>query len=358
MNREETATPPEKRLLLFSKLKLCVLIALAPLAMIGLVMLPLVARAEPIKLKFSFFTSDRSSIYQNLVRPFVEAVNEEGQGLIEIDMYFSGSISRVQSDQPQLVADGTADMALIVPGRTPARFGDTSVMELPGLYRDSREASLVFTRLIQAGALKGYNEFFVISAFVAGAESIHSRKPIATNADLKGLAIRTNNQIEAQVLKKLDANPIVIPINETTEAISVGKIDGATFPPSMLFEFGIGRVTSHHYMIQMGGAPTVLVMNRSKFESLPPGAQAIIRKYSGQWSGGRAVTGMDALDKLTFDQIKSDPRREVTFPSPSDLQKIRRVYASVVEDWAGKSAHDRELLGMVEAELAKLRSAP
>ena len=178
--------------------KRCALTALTPLAMLGLVMLPVAACAEPIKLKLSFFTSDRSYVYQNQVKPFVDAVNDEGQGLIEIEMSISAALSpRCRPEQPQLVADGTADIAIIVPGQTPDRFGDTGVMELPGLYRDSREASLVFTRLIQAGALKGYNDFFVVGAFVSGAESIHSRKPIAANEDLKGLTIRTNNRTEA-----------------------------------------------------------------------------------------------------------------------------------------------------------------
>ncbi len=34
------------------------------LAVIGLIMLPLAANAEPIKLKLPFFTSDRSQVYQ------------------------------------------------------------------------------------------------------------------------------------------------------------------------------------------------------------------------------------------------------------------------------------------------------
>jgi TRAP-type C4-dicarboxylate transport system substrate-binding protein len=326
------------------------------IATTALILLPAMAAAEPITLKLSFFTSDRSNIYRNQIKPFVDAVNNDGEGLIKIEVYFSGTISKIQAEQPQLVADGTADMALIVPGRTPDRFDDIAIMELPGIYRDSREASLVFTRLIQARALKGYNDFFVISAFVAAAESIHSRKPIATNSDLKGLTIRTNNQIEAYVLKKLGAIPVPIPINQTTETISIGKIDGATFPPSMLFEFGIGRVTSHHYMIQLGGAPSALVMNRKKFESLPPKAQAVIRNYSGQWPAERSVTAMDALDKLTLEQIKSDPRRTVVFPSPSDLESTQRVFASVVEEWAAQSPHNRELLARVRVEIAKLHS--
>jgi TRAP-type C4-dicarboxylate transport system substrate-binding protein len=327
------------------------------LVAVGALMLPLAVRAEPVTLKLSFFTSDRSSIYQNSIKPFVDAVNDEGQGLIEIKVYFSGAISKAQADQPTLVANGAADMALIVPGRTPDKFSDTAVMELPGLFRDQRQASLVYTHLIELGALKGYKEFFVVGAFVAGAESIHSRKPIGSIDDLKGLTIRANNQIEASTLERLGAKSVLIAINQTTEAISSNTIDAATFPPSMLFEFGIGRVTGNHYMIQLGGAPTALVMNRKKYESLPLQAQSIIRKYSGQWLAEHSATSFDKLDKLTVEQLKSDPRREVVFQSPADLRRTERIYTSVVEDWAALSAHNRQLLALIRAEIPKLRSS-
>ena len=331
--------------------------AFARLIVVGALMLPLAAQADPITLKLSFFTSDRSNIYQNSIKPFVDAVNKDGKGIVEIKVYFSGAISGVQAQQPQLVADGTADMAIIVPGQSPDRFGDTSVMELPGIYRDSREAGLVFTRLIEAGVLNGYGDFFVVGAFVSAAESVHSRKSIATNENLKGLTIRTNNNTEAAVLQKLGALPVLLAINQTTEAISRDKIDGATAPPSMLFEFGIGRVTSNHYMIPLGGAPTALVMNRAKFDSLPPQAKAIIRQYSGAWLAEQSATGLDALDKQTLKQLQEDPRRKVVFLSPADLKSVQQISASVVEAWAAMSRHNRELLTLVRAEIAKLHDA-
>ena len=304
-------------------------------------LLPLAATAEPIKLNFSFFTSDRSYIYQNSIKPFVDAVNKEGKGLVEIEMYFSGSISSVQADQPQLVTDGTADFALIVPGRTPQNFNDTVVMELPGLYRDQRESSLVFTRLTEAGALIGYENFLVLGAFVADTESIHTREPVATIGDLKDLTIRVNNQTQAAVLEMLGAMPTLLAINQTTEAISTGKIDGATFPTSMLFEFGVGRVTRNHYMIHLGGAPTALVINRKKFEQLPPPVQAIIRKYSGPWLAEHSAAGFEALDKQTLEQLKADPRRKVIFLSPADSERMQHISASVAGGWAAISPHNR-----------------
>ena len=241
-----------------------------------LAMPPLAARAEPIKLKFSFFTSDRSKIYHRHAQAVRRRRERRRPGLDrDRDVFQRRDHQCAVRKKPQVVADGVADMAYIVPGQSLDRFGDNAIMELPGIYNNSREASLVFNRLIEAGALKGYGDYVVVSAFVSGGESIHSRTPIASIQDLKNMTICTNNGTEAAVLEKLGAIPVLMPINQTTQAISRGKIDAATFPPSMLFEFGIGRVTSHHYMIPLGGAPTALVMNRQKFASLPPQAQAI-----------------------------------------------------------------------------------
>jgi TRAP-type C4-dicarboxylate transport system substrate-binding protein len=331
--------------------------ALVRCALFAFVLLPCVATAEPIKLKFSFFTSDRSNIYQNSIKPFVDAVNDEGKGLIEINVSFSGAISAVQALQPQLVADDTADMALIVPAQSPDRFADSAVMELPGIYRNAREASLVFTRLIEANALEGYKDFFVIGAFVSGPENIHSRKPIATIEDLKGLTIRTNNETEAAVLAKIGAIPVLLPINQATDAINRNKIDAATFPPSLLFDFGIGRVANYHFLMLLGGVPTALIMNRTKFASLPPTAQAIIRKYSGQWLAERSVAAFDTLDEQVLEQLKSDPRRQVSVLSAVDLENTQRIFASVVEDWAAMSPHNRELVALVRSEIKTLRSS-
>jgi len=317
---------------------------------------PAMAAADPITLKFSFFTSDRSAIYQQLIKPFVDAVNADGKGLVEIKVYFSGAISKVQSAQPELLADGTADMAIVVPGQSPEQFSDIAVVELPGLFRDSQEASQVFTRLASGKILKGFDDYEVISAFVSTGESIHSRKPIALLSELNGQTIRVNNSLEATTLEKLGAIPVQLAINQTFEKLSEGKIDGATLPPSMLFEFGVGRVTSHHYMMQLGGAPIAIVMNHDKFTALPEPVQAIIRKDSGELLAVRSASGMAAVDQRILDELKSDPRRTVVVPSADDASVIKSTFASIVDQWAASSRHNRELLDRVRSEIAKLRS--
>jgi TRAP-type transport system periplasmic protein len=314
---------------------------------------PALAAADPINLKLSFFTSDRSLIYQTSVKPFVDAVNAQGNGLIHIEVYFSGAISPVQSRQPQLVSDGKADLAVIVPAQSPERFYDCPALALPGLFPNTQIASRIYGDLANSGMLAGYEDFYIVGTFVSAPEAVNSRREIASMADLKGLRIRVNNMMEANTLQQFGAVPVVLPLNQTSDAVSAGTIDAATAPPSMLSEFGLGRVTTYHYMMGLGAVPTVLLMNRKKFESLPPQAQSIIRKYSGQWLSDYSAKQFDLSDRAALEALKADSRRHVIFPSGADASSIHAVYGRVIEDYAGSSDHDRDLLTRIRAELAK-----
>ena len=331
------------------------------LAQVGAVaialLLPATAVAAPVTLKLSFVTSDRSNIYQCYVKPFVDAVNTDGAGLVQIKVYFSGAMSPAMPEQAQLVLADTADLAYVVPGYTPRQFPDISVLELPGLFRNERESSLVFARLTAAGALEGYRKFFTVGAFVTEGESIHSRKPIATLGDLKGQRIRVNNQVEAETLRKLGAVPSLVPINWAMEALSQDKLDGVTVPTGVLTEFGFGRITNNHYLLPLGGAVVSLVMSREKLANLPRPAREIIHKYSGEWLSEHGAACFAAKNREMASQLKADRRRTVVEPSTTDLAIAREVFSSVVVDWAKESLRHRELLALVESELAKLSSS-
>lgn len=49
------------------------------LAVLACSPLPAMTAAEPVILELSFFTSDRSNIYQCQIKPFVDAVNADAQ---------------------------------------------------------------------------------------------------------------------------------------------------------------------------------------------------------------------------------------------------------------------------------------
>lgn len=159
---------------------------LATLAMLAVAIVPSTALADPVTLKLAFFTSDQSATYLNLVKPFVDQVNSTGKGTVEIVLYSEGTLGRDVASQAQLVLDGVADMAFVVPGLTPDKFPDTPVVELPGLFDDAREATLTYNQLLALNALRGYEDFVVLGAYVTEPETIHGRLPLDSIDDLKG----------------------------------------------------------------------------------------------------------------------------------------------------------------------------
>ena len=330
--------------------------ALAYCALLSFSLLGRTAVAEPIKLKLSYFTSDTEVIYRSAVRPFVDSVNAAGNGVLEINVYASGALGNSYAGQMQLVLDNVADIAFVNPALTPEEFPDDGVLELPGLFRDVREASLVYTHLVASGVLRGYDDFIVIGALAGGPQNINMRMPISSLRDLQGKKVRAANRTEVASLEALGMSATIIPINQTAEAIGRGTVDGATGPAAIMSNFGIARVTSCRYLIRMGFPPLALLMNKNKFDSLPAADQDIIRKFSGEWLAARYAEAFEAANELVTQQFESDSRRTTVLPSQADLDGAQAVFDVQIKDWQARNPRNIELLGAVETELGKLRS--
>jgi TRAP-type C4-dicarboxylate transport system substrate-binding protein len=330
--------------------------AVARCLMIAVALLPVATVAEPIKLKMAYFSSDREPPYVSVMQPFADAVNKEGKGIIEIVPYSGGRLGRSYPQQAQQVLDGVADMAWVNPNLTPDRFLDNDVMEFPGLFRDLKEATIVYTRMVASGELRGYEDFFVITAAANFPLMIHTRPPIASLPDLHGKILRVNNLIEGNVLKAIGITPVIMPINEVPLAIGRGTIDGATMPPNALFAYGASRITRFHYVAPLGAAPLAFLMNRKKLESLPKAGQDVIRKYSGEWTAARFVESYDANNIQAMNDLQSDPNRHVITPPRSELDTLQATFQTVFEKWRKESPRNLELWNLVETEIARVRS--
>ena len=96
------------------------------------------ARADD-HLKWAVFTPDSEVTFRTVMKPFADAVQRETNNAVVFDLFPNGALGRSPAQQPQMVIDGVADLAWVIPSYTPGRFPDTEVLELPGMFRDLRE---------------------------------------------------------------------------------------------------------------------------------------------------------------------------------------------------------------------------
>lgn len=313
--------------------------------------------SQPIKLKYAEFSPDTEKIHNEVSKAFVAAVNKEAAGVIEIEMFPNGALGRSPQQQAQMVLDGVTDFAFVVPAFTPGRFPETEVFELPGLFDNLKEATQVYTRLVTAGKLKDYEQFYPVALWGTPPFSIHANYPINTIADLKGRRIRGAGVIQIEALKALGAVTVGMPPTEIAEAINRRTIDGTTSQPTVVFDFGLDRVTNSHYFVRLGFVPLTIMMNRKKFESLPKAGQDAIRKFSQDWMARRYNDVYAAYDAELVKRLQSDPKRTVVIPGAADREAARLAFEPLINAWIAKSARNGELYKMVKAELELVRSA-
>jgi len=143
---------------------------------------------------------------------------------------------------------------------------------------------------------------------------------------------------------------------QVPEALARKTIDASTSQPAVLFDFGLDRVTSHHYFIRLGVVPLAVVMNRKSFDALPKAAQDAIRTHSLDWINKLYIDSMLVYDKSLVDRLKADPKRTVVFPDEADAQAARAAFEPVIQAWAKKSARNGEIYQAVLTEIEKFRA--
>lgn len=311
---------------------------------------------QPIKLKFAWFSPDRERLYLTVVKPFADNVKKETNGQVEIELYPNGALGRAPQQQAQMVLDGVADLAMVVPPFTPGRFPDSEALELPGLFTDLAEGTRVFTRLVASGAIKDFEQFVPIAAWATPPFSLHTNFRVNSLGDLKGKRIRGSGVLQMEALKGLGMTTVGMAPTELAEAIGRRTIDGTTSQPAVVFDFGLDRVTTHDYFIRLGIVPLTVMMNKAKFESLPPNAQAAIRKFGLEWMEKTYIESMLPYNASLVQRMDTDPKRKVSRPSGAEEETVRKAFDQVRTDWVAKSPRNAEVFKRTQDELQKIRA--
>jgi TRAP-type C4-dicarboxylate transport system substrate-binding protein len=132
--------------------------------------------------------------------------------------------------------------------------------------------------------------------------------------------------------------------------------DATTSQPAVLFDFGLDRVTSHHYFIRLGAVPLAVVMNRKKFEALPKAGPDAIVSHSLDWINKLYDDSMLEYDQSLIDRLKADPKRTVVFPDATDQEAARVAFEPVIQSWIAKRPQNAELYKAATGEIEKIRA--
>lgn len=312
--------------------------------------------ANAVTLKLAVFIPPKSVSGSRVLTPIANMIEKESKGDLKIKIFYGGQLGRSPRKQYELVTNGIADMSYIVDIYMSGQFPDTSIFELPYNIRQGTEGSLARWRMYEAGHLRGYQDVKAVGLWMSEPGGIHTRKPMKSLADIKGMKIRATGRVATAYLNQYGAIPVGMPVTKVTEAIDRGVLDGLMQSWVGLVTFRTHNVVKYHYEAPVGALTFSIVLNKKKWNKLSASQQALIDKYGGEYMARKAGNAFDKLGHERKTKHQKDADRKFISLSAAELKKARADVQPIYDAWVKNTPNGQKKLDALQAILADIRS--
>lgn len=295
------------------------------------------AQSPQVTLRMHHFLPAVSNGHARFLAPWAKKVETESGGRIKIDIFPSMQLGGAPPQLFDQARDGVVDLVWTLPGNTPGRFPGIEAFELP--FVPNRRAlvnSLALQEYADQNLQKEFGEVKPICFWAHDHGLIHSKRPVKTMDDLKGMKLRFPTRLAGEALKALGASAVGMPIPQVPESLSQGVIDGTVIPWEVVPSIKVNELVKNH--TEIPGSPTlytatfILAMNRAKYDSMPADLREVIDRNSGQAAASMAGQVWDDQAVVVSDMVRKRGNTITTLPD-DEAQRWRRQTQPVVDGW-------------------------
>jgi TRAP-type C4-dicarboxylate transport system substrate-binding protein len=256
-------------------------------------------QTKAVELNYSvFFPAPHKNAV--LAAEWAKEIEKRTDGRVKITVFFGGTLTPADKCYDGVVR-GISDIGFSVLAYTRGKFPLTEVADLPLGMKNGLVASKVINEFYKKFKPKELDEVQVMYLHGHGPGILHSKKAINKLEDVKGIKIRCTG-MAAKIAGALGATPVAMPMGETYDALSRGVVDASMAPQEALQGWKWGEVVK--FTTECFGASyssgMFVVMNKDKWNSLPPDVQKIIEKINEEYIEKQGKT-WDEIDKAGRD---------------------------------------------------------
>jgi TRAP-type transport system periplasmic protein len=233
------------------------------------------------------------------------------------------------------------------------KFPGTSVVSLPFLTESARNGSMALWKLYETGVLANeYSETVPISLFTFPPSNIHTKKPVRTLEDLKGLQIGATSDSDADLLKRFGAVPVSLSIAEFYQAANQGVVAGVASPWTGVTNFKLHEVLPYHLEVPMGLSPGFMLMNKKAFAALPENMKTLLSKNSGYELSKRVgrVYG-EEIARDQYNEVVKLGGHTMTKLEGAEAERWRKLAEPQIEAWLARDPNRGKILDAYRAAL-------
>jgi len=310
------------------------------LSVIGLMIFTSPAFAQ-IKLNYSvFFPAPHKNAV--LATEWAKEIEKRTGGKVQITVFPGGTLTPADKCYDGVVK-GISDIGFSVLAYTRGKFPLTEVSDLPLGMKTALVATKVINDYYKKFKPKEFNEVKVMYLHGHGPGIIHSKKEVKTLEDLKGMKIRCTG-MAAKIAAALGATPVAMPMGETYDALSRGVVGASMAPQEALQGWKWGEVVKYTIENFSSSYSTgmFVVMNKDKWNSLPPDIQKIIEQVNEEYIEKQGKT-WDEIEKAGRDYTIARGNKIISLSRDENL-KWEKAVKPLLDEYK-KNMKDKGLPG-------------
>lgn len=294
------------------------------------------ARAQEVTLRFHQMLPPQATIPSKAIKPWIEKVTAESGGKLKIEQYDAMALGGKPPELIDQAKDGVVDFIWTVIGYTPGRFPSTEAFELPFMMTTGEATSRAIQEYCEKRCTEEFAGMKVIAWHAHGPGLIHSKNPVNRLEDMRGLKIRGGSRVINQMLEKLGATPVGMPVPAVTEALSKGVIDATTIPWEVTPALKVSELVENHTRFSgKHGLYTqtfVVAMNQASYDRLSDDLKKVIDANSGMEAAAMFGRAMDEGDKAGLAIAEKAGNNIITLDE-AETQRWKDAAQPVIDAW-------------------------
>jgi len=291
-------------------------------------------------------------------KTFVDMVNERGKGVVQINMYWSGSLLKGKQLLPGLQA-GTVDMIWLSSAYVASTSPILGLHALP-LWKsieDSYEDLKIGSDLarLQNEELKKKNLMQVLTGGVLP-EYIYTRKRhIKTVKDMKGLKLRVVGKVDAKIVQALGGFPVSIPAGEHSQALQRGVVDGSLVTPWATEGRGLAEHCKYLMIYPIANVNASMFVLHNRWEGLPEDVKKILMDCAVEserlFVGPAGAASNDAQLNDTLLPLCKEKGMTATYLTTENALEFDKAVHKVIDWWIKEVGAEvgNKALGYIES---------
>ncbi len=325
------------------------------LAAISLAAAAPAGRSEEINLLFGTTLPAQVHLNVRVLHPWAERINEQGKGIIHIDVRDGEAIANLSNFYSR-VQDDVIQISWGLQSSIGGKFPRTLVGGLPFEVDKAEDGSVALWRIYKDGLLDAeYDTVQPLYLITFPPSGIHYAKPPKTLENLKGLKLATGSKVGADTIERLGGTPLSMVTSDYYTAVQRNMVDAVLVQWTAFQPFKLQDVTFYHLETKLGGATGMVFMAKKKYDALPAVARKILDDNSGEAESRVYGKFWDDVDNEGRDMVKALGDKHQIVPLPPAIEaKWRAAVAPVIDDWVKTTPDGAKVLAAFRSEIAKV----